>query len=225
MVARRHGVPQLEELAPDAHVAPARGSPGPGAGSARARSGASGGRPGPRRRPKAAHFRRTSSRCQRSSVSGRTGKRPHSARGRQRLSARQEQAVARPPARPLDLPAQHAHLVPERQQLNRLRPCCRGADEREAQEPADEAVHQGEEHRASVLPQCSSPTEYSYPTGTLGTMVRLAYRATPPAGTGRTTRLGAGWGGYPAAGCNTTRIRPRMGLKTPPVSGVYGDRF
>jgi Carbon-nitrogen hydrolase len=37
--------------------------------------------------PKAAHRRRTSARCQRSSVSGRTGKPCHSGRGRQRLRA------------------------------------------------------------------------------------------------------------------------------------------
>ena len=50
-------------------------------------SGTRGGRPGPRRRPKAAHRRRARARCQWSRVSGRTGKRHHSARGTHRLSA------------------------------------------------------------------------------------------------------------------------------------------
>src|SRR5262249_16086142 len=65
--------------------------------------------------------------------------------------------------RALDLAAEHADLVPQRQQLNRLRPCCRGADEREVEEPADQAIHQEEEHQAIVPTRCSWETEYSDP--------------------------------------------------------------
>jgi hypothetical protein len=92
------------------------------------------------------------------------GEAPPPGAGEAAAERRQEQAVPRPPRRSLDLAAEHADLAPQRQQLNRLRLCRRGADEREAAEPADEKVHQEEEHRAIVPTRCSWPTEYSDPT-------------------------------------------------------------
>jgi hypothetical protein len=80
------GVPQLEQLPRDPLRAPPGILPGRRTTSSTTASG-SGGRPGPRRRPNAARFRRTSARCQPSRVSGRTGKTCHSGRGRQRLRA------------------------------------------------------------------------------------------------------------------------------------------
>jgi hypothetical protein len=84
----RDAMPQREELAPQALVAPAGTLPGKAQDQRlelrrqRGPAGAAGAAA-----PKAAHARRTSARCQRSSVSGRTGTRARSARGRQRLRA------------------------------------------------------------------------------------------------------------------------------------------
>ena len=60
-----------------------------------------GGRPGPRRRRHARHFRRPASRCQRTSVAGVTGKPRHRSRGRSRLKAASSaRSAARYLARP-----------------------------------------------------------------------------------------------------------------------------
>ena len=65
----RDAVAQLEQLALDAQVAPPGVLPRQ-AHDQRLQLGASGGRPGPRRRPRASHRRWMSSRCQRRSVAG-----------------------------------------------------------------------------------------------------------------------------------------------------------
>jgi hypothetical protein len=143
-------------------------------------SGARGGRPGPRRLPKAAHSRRTSARCQRSSVSGRTGKRCHSAPGQGVAQGGVEQAVAGAPARPLDRPPQPPNLVPEDEQLDLAGPRRRRPGQAHLEEQAEERVGDGQEHARSVAPipasreRVSEPHTrlYAFVDGVLGYLTR-----------------------------------------------------
>src|SRR5262249_3404382 len=76
---------------------------------------------------------------------------PPLAAGQAATQRDQEQAIARPPACSLDLPPEDAHLLPERQEFDGLRPLGRWVDDdHEVEQDEEHGVDEREWHRARL---------------------------------------------------------------------------
>ncbi len=98
-----------------------------------------------------------------------------------------------PSAIELSLRTLHAYLVPERQQLDRLRACGRLPDQRQVEQPTDDGVDNGENHRARGYPPStrrSPPAGFLYPTA-YAALIAFTWRAASrkASATGRSFRV------------------------------------
>jgi hypothetical protein len=106
------------------------------------------GRPGPRRRPKAAHFLLTNWRCHARTVSGWTSIPTKAGRFYPQAQRRHDRPIRRVQLWSLNLPAYDSELVPQQKQL-RLRVMDLQSYINQIEEQPKPGVQKSEEHRRS----------------------------------------------------------------------------